>query len=95
MVDVANLPRIYQRRIRAEVCSCREGTRDASILGYITEGRATLDDLNTLEDLANDVRSPLFARWVDSSNPVLSTIRYFRHDMRSTILDKRCSPVHA
>lgn len=94
MVDVA---KFFLEFTKEESCGkcvpCREGTKVMlSILEDISEGRATLDDLNTLEDLAKDVRkSSLCGLGQTAPNPVLSTIQYFRHEYEEHILDKRCS----
>jgi len=61
------------------------------ILEDITEGRATLEDLANLEDLAVDVRkASLCGLGQSAPNPVLTTIRYFRHEYEEHILNKRC-----
>ncbi|HUO78208.1 MAG TPA: NADH-quinone oxidoreductase subunit NuoF [Thermodesulfovibrionales bacterium] len=94
MVDVAKFFIGFTKDESCGKCvACREGTKVMlTILEDITEGRATLDDLNTLEDLANDVRkSSLCGLGQTAPNPVLSTIRYFRHEYEEHILNKRCS----
>jgi NADH-quinone oxidoreductase subunit F len=71
---------------------CREGTRQMlALLDDITEGRATLDTLKLLEELAGIVRiGSLCGLGKTAPNPVLSTLRYFRDEYMAHIVDKKC-----
>ncbi len=93
MVDVA---RYFVEVTYAESCGkctpCREGLAQAlAILNKITRGEATMEDLDTLERLAYVIRdSSLCGLGQTSSNPVLSTLRYFRDEYEKHIIQKRC-----
>ena len=53
--------------------------------------RRTMDDLETLERLAYVIKdSSLCGLGQTSSNPVLTTLRYFRDEYERHIIDKRC-----
>jgi NADH-quinone oxidoreductase subunit F len=71
---------------------CREGTKQMlNLLDDITEGRATLDTLKLLEELAGMVRiGSLCGLGKTAPNPVLSTLRYFRDEYMAHIVDKNC-----
>ena len=61
------------------------------ILTNITEGRGKEGDIELLEELAMSTRSAsLCALGRSAPNPVLSTIRYFRHEYETHIKEKRC-----
>ncbi|HUU44520.1 MAG TPA: NADH-ubiquinone oxidoreductase-F iron-sulfur binding region domain-containing protein [Acidobacteriota bacterium] len=93
MVDVA---KYFMNFLQDESCgkcfTCRKGTqRMYEILDDITKGKATLDDLDLLEELALVVRDTTMCGLGQSApNPVLSTLRYFRHEFERHIVDKRC-----
>ena len=93
MVDVA---RFYLEFTRDESCGkctpCRIGTkRMLEILTKITQGKGTPQDLADLEDLAQVVKeNSLCGLGVSAPNPVLSTLRYFRHEYEAHIFDKYC-----
>ena len=93
MVDVA---KYFMKFLKDESCgkcfTCRKGTqRMYEILDDISKGKATMDDLKLLEDLANVVKDTTMCGLGQSaSNPVLSTLRYFREEYIRHIRDKRC-----
>ena len=93
MVDVA---KYFMGFLKDESCgkcfTCRKGTqRMHEILEDITEGRGTLDQLALLEELAVVVRdTSMCGLGQSAANPVLSTLRYFRHEYERHIVDKRC-----
>ncbi len=93
MVDVA---RYFMSFLKEESCgkcfTCRKGTqRMYEILDDITKGKGTLDQLELLEELAEVVKDTTMCGLGQSaSNPVLSTIKYFRHEYEKHILQKRC-----
>jgi NADH-quinone oxidoreductase subunit F len=93
MVDIA---KYFMNFLKDESCgkcyTCRKGTqRMYEILDDITKGNGTLDDLELLEELAEVVRdTTMCALGQTASNPVLSTLRYFRHEYERHIVDKRC-----
>jgi NADH-quinone oxidoreductase subunit F len=93
MVDVA---KYFVAFLKDESCgkcfTCRKGTqRMHEILEDITEGRGTLDQLALLEELAVVVQdTSMCGLGQSAANPVLSTLRYFRHEYERHIVDKRC-----
>jgi NADH-quinone oxidoreductase subunit F len=93
MVDVA---RFFMDFCQDESCGkcvpCRVGTkRMLDILTAICEGRGTEGDIELLEELAAIIKdSALCGLGQTAPNPVLSTIRYFRHEYEAHIRDKRC-----
>jgi NADP-reducing hydrogenase subunit HndC len=93
MVDVA---RFYMDFIVDESCGkctpCRIGTkRMLEMLIDITEGRGTLQTLTDLETLALHVKdSSLCGLGQTASNPVLSTLKHFKHEYLAHVIDKKC-----
>ncbi len=93
MVDVA---KYFMKFLMDESCgkcfTCRKGTqRMYEILDDISKGNATMEDLDLLEELAYVVKDTTMCGLGQSApNPVLSTLRYFRHEYERHILDKRC-----
>ncbi|QDV45868.1 NADP-reducing hydrogenase subunit HndC [Stieleria neptunia] len=83
MVDVA---RYFMEFCMTESCGkcvpCRAGTVQMhGLLDKIAEGRATQTDLDLLEDLCDVVQATsLCGLGQTAPNPVLSTLRYFRHE---------------
>ena len=71
---------------------CRVGTqRILEILERITAGEGTLDDLDRLEQLSEDVIEGSLCQLGGSApNPVLTTLRYFRDEYVAHVVDKRC-----
>ena len=96
MVDVA---KFYMGFICDESCGkcspCRIGTR--RILEYltkITDGKATMKDLEELEEICTTIQTgSLCALGQTAANPVLSTLRNFRDEYIAHIVDKKC-PAH-
>jgi NADH-quinone oxidoreductase subunit F len=72
---------------------CREGTkRMLDILTNICEGRGKEGDIETLEQMASIIKdASLCGLGQTAPNPVLSTLRYFRHEYEAHIRDKKCS----
>ncbi|HMK76237.1 MAG TPA: FAD-dependent oxidoreductase [Thermodesulfobacteriota bacterium] len=94
MVDMA---RYFMDFCQNEVCgqcncSCRAETkRMLEILQRICRGEGHEGDIELLEDLSRRVKDTALCRLGQTmSNPVLSTIRFFRHEYEAHILDKRC-----
>jgi len=93
MVDIA---RYFMEFIQDESCGkctpCREGTRVMlEILTRICEGKGKMEDLDTLEELAYRISdTALCGLGQTASNPILSTLRYFRHEYIEHIRDKKC-----
>ena len=93
MVDIA---KFFLEFTVAESCGkctpCRIGTkRMYEILDKITKGKATLEDLDKLEELCYHVKAnSLCGLGQTAPNPVLSTLRYFRDEYIAHIVEKRC-----
>ena len=71
---------------------CRVGlVRMYETLDRITEGKGTLNDLKELEELAEMVTELSFcALGQSASNPLLTTLKYFRDEYLAHINDKKC-----
>ena len=97
MVDMA---RFFMDFCQEESCGkctpCREGTKQIlGILERITRGEGRPEDIDTLEELSRIVKdSALCGLGQTAPNPVLSTLRYFRHEYEAHINEKFC-PAHA
>ncbi len=93
MVDVA---KFYMEFICDESCGkcspCRIGTkRMLEILTRITEGNGTMQDLEELEELGRTVQAnSLCALGQTAANPIMSTLKHFRHEYLAHIQDKTC-----
>ena len=93
MVDVA---KFYMEFICDESCGkcspCRIGTkRLLELLTKITDGKATMEDLEELEELGKTIQTgSLCALGQTAANPVLSTLTHFRDEYIAHIVDKKC-----
>jgi len=94
MVDVA---KYFLNFLRDESCgkclSCREGTqRMWEIVKDISEGKGKEGDFELLEEVAKAVKdASMCGLGQTASNPVLSTLKYFRDEYESHIKYKKCS----
>jgi len=93
MVDVA---KFFVEFCMSESCGkcvpCRVGTAHLyELLRRITAEEGTMGDLALLEELCDLVKNTsLCGLGQTAPNPVLSTLRYFRHEYEAHILDKTC-----
>jgi NADH:ubiquinone oxidoreductase subunit F (NADH-binding)/(2Fe-2S) ferredoxin/NAD-dependent dihydropyrimidine dehydrogenase PreA subunit len=93
MVDIA---RYFLDFTRDESCgkctSCRIGTkRLLEMLEKIASGKGTLEDLDKLEVLANEIKATaLCGLGQTAPNPVLSTLKYFKDEYLAHVVEKRC-----
>lgn len=93
MVDMA---RYFMEFVQAESCGkcvpCRVGTRHMlDILTRICAGDGREGDIETLEQLARDVKaSSLCGLGQTAPNPVLTTLHYFREEYEEHIKRKYC-----
>ncbi|HET9316233.1 MAG TPA: FAD-dependent oxidoreductase, partial [Vicinamibacteria bacterium] len=93
MVDVA---RYFIEFTHSESCGkcvpCRVGLDKAlRVLNRFTEGTASLPDLESLDELCRMVRdTSLCGLGQTAPNPVLTTLRHFRHEFEDHVLAKRC-----
>jgi len=71
---------------------CRVGTKILlDMLADITKGKGKEGDIETLEDLSRDIiTTSLCGLGQTAPNPVLSTLRYFKHEYESHIHQKWC-----
>ena len=93
MVDIAKFFLEFTVDESCGKCTpCRIGTkRMLEILERITKGNGTLEDLDKLEQLAYSIKeSALCGLGQTAPNPVLSTLRYFRHEYEAHVVDKKC-----
>ena len=93
MVDVAKFFLDFTRKESCGKCTfCRIGTkRMLEILERITEGKGEEGDIERLEELAHQIKdSSLCGLGQTAPNPVLTTIKYFRHEYEAHIRDKKC-----
>jgi NADH-quinone oxidoreductase subunit F len=93
MVDVA---RFFLDFVQDESCGkcppCRVGTkRMLEIVTRICEGKGEEGDIERLEELGRTIQdTALCGLGQTAPNPVLSTIRHFRHEYEAHIREKRC-----
>ena len=93
MVDIA---KFFLQFCVDESCGkcapCRIGTKRLyDLLDKITNGEGTLEDLDTIEELCQHLKSSaLCALGQSAPNPVLSTLRYFRDEYVAHVVEKRC-----
>jgi NADH-quinone oxidoreductase subunit F len=93
MVDLA---RYFLQFTQSESCGkcvpCRIGTRKMlGILTRITRGEGRAGDIERLERVAQTVRTAsLCGLGLTAPNPVLTTLRYFRHEYEAHVHDRTC-----
>lgn len=93
MVDMAHY---FLTFIKDESCGkctpCREGIpRMLEILTRIKQGEADMEDLDTLEELAKNIKATALCGLGNTApNSVLTTLRYFRDEYEAHIKYKRC-----
>ena len=93
MVDIAKFFLEFTVDESCGKCTpCRVGTKRLyEILDKITKGQGTMEDLDKLEQLCNDIKaSSLCGLGQTAPNPVLSTLRYFRDEYVAHVRDKVC-----
>ena len=93
MVDIAKFFLEFTVDESCGKCTpCRIGTRRMlEILNKITSGKGEDGDIEKLETLANTIKtSSLCGLGQTAPNPVLSTLRYFRHEYEAHIYNKEC-----
>jgi len=93
IVDVAKFFLAFVQKESCGKCPfCRIGTkRMLEILERISEGKGVMEDLDTLLDLAYQVKEgSLCGLGQTAPNPVLTTLKYFREEYETHIRDKKC-----
>ncbi|MGE5421183.1 MAG: NAD(P)H-dependent oxidoreductase subunit E [Chloroflexota bacterium] len=100
MVDMAKYFLTFTHKQSCGKCTfCRVGTKHMlDILTKLTEGKATLSDIDQLEKLCNDVKNgSLCGLGKTAPNPVLTGLRYFREEYeehaRGICRANRCQPL--
>ncbi len=93
---MVNIAKYFMQFTQKESCGkcvlCREGTKQMLyLLEDITEGRATMETLDLLKELALAVqKGSLCGLGKTAPNPVLSTLKYFYDEYLAHVVDKRC-----
>jgi NADH:ubiquinone oxidoreductase subunit F (NADH-binding)/(2Fe-2S) ferredoxin/Pyruvate/2-oxoacid:ferredoxin oxidoreductase delta subunit len=93
---MVNTAKFFLEFTQSESCGkctpCRIGTkRLLEILERITKGNGKKGDIELLEELSEDIKATsLCGLGMTAPNPVLSTIKYFRHEYEAHIKDKKC-----
>ena len=93
MVDIAKFFLEFTVDESCGKCTpCRIGTkRLLEMLDKITKGKATLEDLDKMEELCYHIKAnSLCGLGQSAPNPVLSTLKYFRDEYIAHIVDKKC-----
>jgi len=93
MVDIA---RFFMDFTQAESCGkctpCRVGTRRIlELLQKICDGKGEHGDIEKLEELCHEVaKNSLCGLGQGAPNPVLSTLKHFRHEYEAHVYEKKC-----
>jgi len=93
MVDIAKFFLNFTQNESCGKCTfCRVGTkRMLEILIRISDGEGEMEDLDTLEELSqNIIKGSLCGLGQTAPNPVLTTLKYFRDEYIAHIKDKTC-----
>ena len=93
MVDIAKFFLNFTVDESCGKCTpCRVGTkRLLEMLDKITAGKATMEDLDRLEDLCNYIKAnSLCGLGQTAPNPVLATLKFFREEYIAHVRDKKC-----
>jgi NADH-quinone oxidoreductase subunit F len=93
---MVRIARYFMNFVQNESCGkcvpCREGTKQMlALLNKICDGEGTAEDLALLEELAYIVKDgALCGLGKSAPNPVLTTLKYFRHEYEAHVFQKRC-----
>ena len=93
MVDIAKFFLEFTVDESCGKCTpCRIGTkRLLEMLDKITKGQATLEDIDKMEELCYYIKdNSLCGLGQTAPNPVLSTLKFFRDEYVSHVVDKKC-----
>lgn len=93
MVDIARFFLSFTQKESCGKCTfCKIGTkRMLEILTRITQGEGKEGDIELLEELCMQIKkNALCGLGQTAPNPVLTTLRYFRHEYEAHIKDKKC-----
>ncbi|MCX8118930.1 MAG: SLBB domain-containing protein [Desulfobacterota bacterium] len=93
MVDMAKYFLAFTQNESCGKCSfCRIGTKHLLLLlEEITKGEGTLEHLELLKELSEEVREgSLCGLGQTAPNPILTALRYFEKEFTAHVLEKRC-----
>ena len=93
MVDIAKFFLEFTVDESCGKCTaCRLGTKRLyEMLCKVTNGKATMEDLDKMEELCYYIKdNSLCGLGQSAPNPVLSTLKYFREEYIAHVRDKRC-----
>ena len=93
MVDIAKFFLDFTVDESCGKCTpCRVGTkRLLEILDKITSGKGTMEDLDRLEQLCYYIKANSACGLGQTApNPVLATLKFFRHEYEAHVKDKKC-----
>ena len=93
MVDIAKFFLTFTVDESCGKCSpCRIGTRRLlEMLDKVTDGKATLEDLDKIEELCYYIKNnSLCGLGQTAPNPVLATLKFFRDEYIAHVVDKKC-----
>src|SRR5881227_2049957 len=95
--QIMRLARFYAHESCAQCTQCREGTAwTTKILERIRDGEGTVEDLDTLMDIAEQMTGKTICVLSDScAVPVVSGIKKFRNEFEALIQGRRFHPVTA
>ncbi len=88
--------RFFLEFLQRESCGkctfCRIGTKHMlDLLEKIVEGKGEMADIDNLKRLAEDLKAgSLCNLGKTAANPVLTTLRFFRHEYEAHILEQKC-----
>ena len=90
--QIARLARFFAHESCAQCTQCREGTAwTTKILERIEAGQGTMEDLDTLLEIADNMTGKTICVLSDScATPVVSGINKFREEFEAHIKGKRC-----
>jgi NADH-quinone oxidoreductase subunit F len=94
MVDMARFFLEFTRKESCGKCNfCRIGTkRMLDILERIVAGNGRENDIELLQELSDKIKEgSMCALGQTAPNPVLTTLRYFRHEYEDHIFNKKCT----
>jgi NADH-quinone oxidoreductase subunit F len=94
---IARIARFFAHESCAQCTQCREGTAwTTKILERIRDGQGTMEDLDTLVSIANNMTGTTICVLSDScATPVISGINKFRNEFEALIHGKRVHQVMA
>ena len=93
MVDIAKFFLEFTVDESCGKCTpCRVGTkRLLEMLDKITSGKGTMEDLDKLEELCYYIKANSACGLGQTApNPVLATLKFFRHEYEAHVKDKKC-----